>query len=60
MTIPLTAPDREAAIDFMAFILSQEGMEILRQNGQNPIIPFSTEQPEKIPSKLLKLLPDYN
>ncbi len=60
MTVPDNAVNRNAAIDFMAFILSSGGMEILRSNGQNPIIPFSTEQPEKIPAKLLKLLPDYN
>ncbi len=60
MTVIENAVNREGAIDFMAFILSPEGLEILRKNGQNPIIPFSTEQPDKIPAKLLKLLPEYN
>jgi len=59
MTVIDKPVNREGAIDFMAFILSPEGLEILRKNGQNPIIPFSTEQPEKIPGRLLKLLPDH-
>jgi molybdate/tungstate transport system substrate-binding protein len=53
MTIPFNAVNRDGAVDFMCFILSDEGTDILRSNGQDPIIPFSTEQPEKIPSKLL-------
>jgi molybdate/tungstate transport system substrate-binding protein len=59
MTIPFNALNREGAIDFMCFILGEEGLEILRKNGQNPIIPFSTEQPDKIPSRLLNYLPEF-
>jgi molybdate/tungstate transport system substrate-binding protein len=58
MTIPFNAPNKDAAIDFMCFILDNEGLEIFRKNGQNPIIPFSTEQPEKIPAELRNFLPD--
>lgn len=58
MTIPFNAPNAEGAVDFMCFILGDEGLDIFRQNGQNPIIPFSTEQPHKIPAKLLNYLPD--
>jgi molybdate/tungstate transport system substrate-binding protein len=50
------APQKNAAIDFLEFLLSQEGMEIFRNNGQEPIIPFTTEQPEILPSKLRKLI----
>jgi len=46
----------ETAIDFLEFLLSPEGMEMFRKSGQDPIIPFSTEQPELIPEKLLKYL----
>jgi hypothetical protein len=42
----------------MCFILSDEGLEVFKSNGQDPIIPFSTEHPEKIPSKLLDYLPE--
>jgi len=58
MTIPFVSPNKEAAIDFMSFILSEEGTEIFRKNGQNPIIPFSTEQRSLIPQKLLSALPE--
>jgi hypothetical protein len=40
-------------------VLSEKGLDIIRKNGQDPIIPFSTEQFDKIPSKLLQYLPDY-
>jgi len=53
------APQRDEAIDFTCFVLSDEGLEILRKQGQNPIIPFSSEQFDKIPSKILHYLPDY-
>jgi len=46
------APDREAAEDFVSFILSSEGMEILRASGQDPILPLITDQPDLIPDKL--------
>jgi molybdate/tungstate transport system substrate-binding protein len=58
MTIPFNAPNHDGAVDFMSYILGSEGLEIFRKNGQNPIIPFSTEQPERIPSKLRSFLPD--
>ena len=59
MTVLNSAPERDAAIDFLCFMVSPEGLEIFRKNGQKPIVPFSTEQPEKIPSKLLKYLPEH-
>jgi len=59
MTVPDNAPRREEAIDFMCYMLSEEGLDIFRKNGQDPIIPFSTEQPDKLPSKILHYLPDY-
>ena len=59
MSVLENAPQKDAAIDFMCYILGEEGMEIFRKNGQNTIIPFSTEQPDKLPSKLLQYLPEY-
>jgi molybdate/tungstate transport system substrate-binding protein len=56
LTILNDAPDRDEAIKFVDFLLSSEGVEVFRKNGQKPIIPFSTEQPEKIPMQLLKYL----
>jgi molybdate/tungstate transport system substrate-binding protein len=56
LTIINNAPDKEEAIKFVDFLLSTEGVEIFIKNGQKPIIPFSTEQPEKIPEQLHKYL----
>jgi molybdate/tungstate transport system substrate-binding protein len=54
------APQKDAAIDFLEFLISPDGMKIFKDNGQEPIIPFSTEQPEILPSKLRKHLKDPN
>lgn len=55
-TILLNSPNKDEATDFLEFLLSPDGMEIFRSSGQDPIIPFSTEQPELIPAKLKKHL----
>lgn len=52
--------NKENAVDFVSFLLSREGMEIFKKNGQDPIIPFSTEQPGIIPEKLKKYLDTRN
>ncbi len=56
LTVLRDAPLKEEALDFVEFIISNEGMDILRKNGQNPIIPLFTEQPDKIPARLLLYL----
>jgi molybdate/tungstate transport system substrate-binding protein len=56
LTVLDKAPDKSDAIKFVEFIISPDGMNIFRKNGQDPIIPFSTEQPEKIPVVLRKYL----
>jgi molybdate/tungstate transport system substrate-binding protein len=55
-TVLTNAPHKDEAVDFMEFLLSPEGLEIFRNSGQDPIIPFSTEQPVQIPGKLFKYL----
>lgn len=52
LTILLNSENIEGATDFISFLLGDEGMEIFRKNGQEPIIPFSTEDPDLIPEKL--------
>lgn len=52
--------NKEIAVDFVSFLLSREGLEIFKNSGQAPIIPFSTEQPEMIPEKLKKYLNTSN
>lgn len=56
ITVLDMAPQKAEAINFLEFLLGPEGMNIFKINGQEPIIPFSTEEPELIPSKLLKYL----
>ena len=56
ITVLDKAPQKEEAINFLEFLLSPEGMGIFKNSGQRPIIPFSTEQVNKLPVKLLKYL----
>ncbi len=59
LTIIDSAPQKEEAIDFLCYLLGDKGLEVFRQNGQNPILPFTSSQFNNIPSKLLRFLPDY-
>ncbi len=52
ITIPETAVHKGAAVGFLSFILSKEGLEIFRKNGQDPIIPLISEQTEKLPPQI--------
>ncbi len=56
MTVLNNAPDKDEAIDFLCFMLSDEAMDIFRKNGQDPIIPPTTEQLDKLPLRLAKYL----
>ena len=56
LSILSDAVNKAGAIDFVSFLLSAEGNEIFRKNGQEPIIPFFTEQPDLIPKELQKYL----
>jgi molybdate/tungstate transport system substrate-binding protein len=56
LTVLKDAPNEEAAIDFVSFLLSPAGMEILRKNGQDPLTPLISEQPDLVPEKLRKYL----
>jgi len=56
ITVLDNAPQKQEAVKFLEFVLSQEGRNIFRNNGQEPIIPFSTEHSDKLPATLLKLL----
>jgi len=59
MTVIDSAPRKNEAIDFLCFVLSEDGLRIFRENGQKPIIPFSTEQPDQLPSKT-QAIPNAN
>jgi molybdate/tungstate transport system substrate-binding protein len=56
ITVLDNAPHKNEAIDFLCFILSEKGREILIRNGQSPIIPLSTDQSDKLPVRLLQYL----
>ena len=56
LSVLSNAVNKEDAVDFVSFLLSSDGMDIFRKSGQDPIVPFSTEQPEMIPEKLKKYL----
>jgi len=56
LTIPEVAINRDEALKFVNFILSSEGIAILRKNGQEPIVPFSSEQKDKLPVQLQEYL----
>jgi molybdate/tungstate transport system substrate-binding protein len=52
LTVPKVALNKDEALRFIGFILSDEGFAIFRKNGQEPIIPFSSEQYDKLPGQL--------
>lgn len=54
ITILNNAPEKEEAINFLDFLLSPDGMNFFRKNGQEPILPFIEDPVKKVPLKLLK------
>jgi molybdate/tungstate transport system substrate-binding protein len=56
ITIPKNSKHKDIAIDFLCFMLGEKGVEILRHNGQKALVPFISEQPEKLPQKLNSLI----
>jgi molybdate/tungstate transport system substrate-binding protein len=58
ITVLDNAPQKEEAVDFLEFLLSTDGIDIFKKNGQEPIVPFISEQSDKLPAKLLRLLPE--
>ena len=39
ITIPKNAENRELAVEFVKLVISEEGQEILRELGQEPLVP---------------------
>jgi len=56
ITILDKAPQREGAIKFMEFLLSPEGLDIFRKNGQEPISPPVAEPFGVLPASLKQYL----
>jgi molybdate/tungstate transport system substrate-binding protein len=56
LTVLENAPHSKDAVNFVSFLLSDRGMDIFRKNGQQPIRPCISGQPEMIPISLKKYL----
>lgn len=54
LTILDNAPEKEEAVNFVDFLLSQDGMNIFRTNGQEPLVPLVADPVMKLPPALLK------
>jgi molybdate/tungstate transport system substrate-binding protein len=60
ITVIDKAPQKEEAVNFLVFLLGPEGIAIFKNSGQDPIIPFSTEQSDRLPTKLSDYLNTTN
>ena len=60
ITIPKNAPHPELAILWVSFLLSSDGMAIMKVNGQPPIIPAVTNDKSKLPDELKKYVTESN
>jgi len=54
VTIPKNFPNQELAIAWVDFLLSDQGMAIMKATGQPPIIPAGTNDKNKLPDELRK------
>lgn len=50
------APQKELALKFFGFMLSEEGAGIIRRCGQDPLIPAVADDPDAVPSSLRKYM----
>jgi molybdate/tungstate transport system substrate-binding protein len=54
ITMPKNAPNPEGGIKFISFVLSKEGQEIMKKNGQPEIVPPQVDNKDKLPGALKK------
>lgn len=54
ITMPKNAPNPEGGIQFISFVLSEDGQKIMKKNGQPEIIPPLVDKREKLPLALKK------
>ena len=52
VTIPSNAKHPSDAIEFIKFMLSEDGRKIINECGQNPICPAYTDDPARVPPEL--------
>jgi molybdate/tungstate transport system substrate-binding protein len=56
ITVPKNAPQPELGVDFVEFLLGEEGQNVFNENGQPPIVPAITNDLNKVPAKLVPLV----
>jgi molybdate/tungstate transport system substrate-binding protein len=56
ITVLDNAPSKDEAVKFLEFLLGRTGMGIFEKNGQQPIVPFTSEQKDKLPGQLSEFL----
>ncbi len=56
ITIPKTAQNREAAVQFLEFCLGEKGKAILKKNGQEPVAPALVDDMDELPEELRALV----
>jgi molybdate/tungstate transport system substrate-binding protein len=54
ITVLDNAPQKEAAVSFIDFLLSTDGLSIFKKNGQEPLVPLIADPVMKLPPQLLK------
>lgn len=54
ITVLDNAPQKKEAVKFVDFLLSADGLNIFKNNGQEPLVPLKAEPVMKLPSELLK------
>ncbi|MCP5051278.1 MAG: tungstate ABC transporter substrate-binding protein WtpA [bacterium] len=52
VTVPKNAPNPEGGTRFVAFLLAEEGRQIMKNNGQPPIHPPHIDHKEQLPLRL--------
>lgn len=60
LTILKNALQKELAVSFVDFLLSPDGMNIFRKNGQEPLVPLIADPVMKLPPELLKYFAKAN
>ena len=52
LTIPKEAPQKELAVEFVEFLLSEEGQAILKKRHLTSIAPALSNEPDRLPERL--------
>ena len=56
VTVPKGTEEEALGIAWLDYLLSEEGMAVMEENGQPPVIPAKTNDPGLVPEKLRKYL----